>query len=155
MGLVKFQSTPPARGATPADIYHTSREIVSIHAPRTGGDTVVRDPRQFNKRFNPRPPHGGRLKYGSPFLLIPCFNPRPPHGGRPPKIAATMATSTFQSTPPARGATTLRIVGGACSLVSIHAPRTGGDLCFWGMNMGLVKFQSTPPARGATLLLIF
>ena len=38
---IKFQSTPPARGATPlkGDFIHLIK--VSIHAPRTGGDVVL------------------------------------------------------------------------------------------------------------------
>ena len=60
------------------------------------------------------------------------FNPRPPRGG---------ATANLSS---------LSIF----FLISIHAPREGGD------DHGTVcvevddKFQSTPPARGATLHLL-
>ena len=34
--------------------------------------------------------------------------------------------------------------------ISIHAPREGGDLGFFGVHRFYVGFQSTPPARGAT-----
>ena len=83
--------------------------------------------------------------------------------------------SEFQSTPPARGATTLpRMVatevaisihapreGGDCaggdivslSDISIHAPREGGDHDQIKNSLKKIKFQSTPPARGATLIL--
>ena len=33
-----FQSTPPARGATPYSAVRTSYMPISIHAPREGGD---------------------------------------------------------------------------------------------------------------------
>ena len=56
---------------------------VSIHAPRAGGDT----------RNN---------KAESPTL---SFNPRPPRGGRQYDRVTKAFKVTFQSTPPARGAT--------------------------------------------------
>ena len=33
-----FQSTPPARGATPIKDLETMKTEISIHAPREGGD---------------------------------------------------------------------------------------------------------------------
>ena len=38
-----FQSTPPARGATHAGRGHTHRVVISIHAPREGGDFLLRE----------------------------------------------------------------------------------------------------------------
>ena len=40
MTAATFQSTPPARGATPAERVIISAERISIHAPREGGDGV-------------------------------------------------------------------------------------------------------------------
>ena len=102
---VAFQSTPPARGATPGVV---TRKI-SID------------------RFNPRPPHGGR-----PCNLAPCssrwtFQSTPPaRGATPGYVSQQNVILQFQSTPPARGATKLgnRILFSRD--VSIHAPRTGG-----------------------------
>ena len=37
----RFQSTPPARGATPADGQGWAMICISIHAPREGGDWVL------------------------------------------------------------------------------------------------------------------
>ena len=34
----KFQSTPPARGATVTAILNSEIPVISIHAPREGGD---------------------------------------------------------------------------------------------------------------------
>ena len=56
----------------------------------------------------------------------------------------------FQSTPPARGATTLVVLVHNLSFISIHAPREGGDLGTVRIKFLQVSFQSTPPARGAT-----
>ena len=78
---------------------------ISIHAPREGGDSPAY----------------------SCFLSSCDFNPRPPRGGRPCAAYLEITNERFQSTPPARGATT----GGAGGLrwanISIHAPREGGD----------------------------
>ena len=82
------------------------------------------------------------------------------------------ATSIFQSTPPARGATFNRLKtenpteisihapreGGDHTAIrshkiqdiSIHAPREGGDAIACMMVLVISIFQSTPPARGAT-----
>ena len=56
----------------------------------------------------------------------------------------------FQSTPPARGATAQLRGQGLLILISIHAPREGGDFCPTVVPLGAPVFQSTPPARGAT-----
>ena len=71
---------------------HTSAarlHLISIHAPRTGSDGVSL-PRELRRiYFNPRSPHGERLKLS----------------GR------TSRQKEFQSTLPARGATKLTFVG--------------------------------------------
>ena len=191
---------------------------ISIHAPREGGDSYIFPPPcLYNKNFNPRPPRGGRLAVGRnpgqhqhisihapreggdshdrhQLLQRDDFNPRPPRGGRlsdsilvdheeafqstPPARGATTAPhmlrcfwqfqSTppargatggiavkeifrgFQSTPPARGATNgvLRYI--KATVISIHAPREGGDGDDPAGRLRDIVFQSTPPARGAT-----
>ena len=107
------------------------RPCISIHAPRAGGDRCCKAIAHKKPYFNPRPPCGGRL----PFFVF------------------VFLIMKFQSTPPVRGATSIR--GGrkvACE-ISIHAPRAGGD-CRGLVNASDFKtFQSTPPVRGATLRL--
>ena len=39
-GILRFQSTPPARGATYRWQLMGNRFLISIHAPREGGDTI-------------------------------------------------------------------------------------------------------------------
>ena len=39
LGFRVFQSTPPARGATTHDRLCTDNRLISIHAPREGGDS--------------------------------------------------------------------------------------------------------------------
>ena len=56
-----FQSTLPARGATAAGRYRqTVRRHISIHAPRTGSDTLDTPAMEAYSDFNPRSPHGER-----------------------------------------------------------------------------------------------
>ena len=100
-----FQSTPPARAATPGHNASLSILGVSIHAAREGGDFRGSLSAARWRRFNPRRPRGRR------------------HG-----IAATGAPhATFQSTPPARAATRPRGSHKRLFVVSIHAAREGGD----------------------------
>ena len=58
----------------------------------------------------------------------------------------------FQSTLPARGATTQAVMQASFLLISIHAPRTGSDPCTAIIATFSASFQSTLPARGATIL---
>ena len=61
-------------------------------------------------------------------------------------------TPNFNPRPPRGGATLYKCGNERYLLISIHAPREGGDLAS-AIPFLLVfdKFQSTPPARGATV----
>ena len=131
-------------GALPPAVRH-----FNPRPPRGGRRRQIPPPRQSTD-FNPRPPRGGRRqikKEGSRTAAISIhapreggdrspahpdgqkrdFNPRPPRGGRRRHICSAMSYSRFQSTPPARGATTTRPVSDIARRISIHAPREGGD----------------------------
>ena len=147
-----FQSTPPARGATilyGCSAYFSwhfnprpprggrpensgdnlAKRSISIHAPREGGDYYRNRAPVIILYFNPRPPRGGRLLViGISKRAVLYFNPRPPRGGRP----------GYQYED-------LRL-----TVISIHAPREGGDVYLWPLCLPASAFQSTPPARGAT-----
>ena len=92
---------------------------------------VCRASSPANVNFNPRSPHGERLELVSISAAKPDFNPRSPHGERPYCLYHLALSSLFQSTLPARGATS----GVGDPLfnwrISIHAPRTGSDLRRW------------------------
>ena len=121
-----FQSTPPARGATEPDFRGDSNAKVSIHAPRAGGD-----------------PGGQQVPHcGS------CFNPRPPRGGRRIVKAPPVFEFMFQSTPPARGATSAFRKSWSQVFVSIHAPRAGGDVIKLNIRNDHVSFNPRPPRGG-------
>ena len=81
--LPKFQSTPPARGATPPDqLLRASRVHFNPRPPRGGRRYYWGFPKR-SRHFNPRPPARGAtwgaiLEDGQKRH----FNPRPPRGGR-------------------------------------------------------------------------
>ena len=60
VSVARFQSTPPARGATCDCCRQPSDQGISIHAPREGGDCPKIALTTFPSDFNPRPPRGGR-----------------------------------------------------------------------------------------------
>ena len=147
---MKFQSTPPAWGATLNGLDPAQGVNVSIHAPRVGGDerlgidirpvdVSIHAPRVGGDSGEPRLPeiedvsiHAPRVGGDSRRVGFRdcgrCFNPRPPRGGRPRPGQEHRALLGFQSTPPAWGAT-----------ASSALKATSSTL-----------FQSTPPAWGAT-----
>ena len=149
---IRFQSTLPARGATFVAVFRERGDLISIHAPRTGSDQSATRRAGAGAYFNPRSPHGERLPFDfSSIGIVP-----------------------FQSTLPARGATTYKCPDCGATVISIHAPRTGSDnrpaceiCCAAHFNprsphgerpqrveiiLGNERFQSTLPARGATYL---
>ena len=236
-----FQSTPPVWGATFSIRFASRIQLISIHAPRVGGDSNRKRSKKVRYNFNPRPPCGGRLclhgshplsmnisihaprvggdslcflssshkhlfqstppVWGATFyadMWAICFqisihaprvggdmgasrhrpptrhfNPRPPCGGRQPLYSASKPSPEFQSTPPVWGATVQHSVDDFVTLISIHAPRVGGDsslilpgICSFYFNprppcggrqrgggaaVAAGKFQSTPPVWGATV----
>ena len=83
-GHDEFQSTLPARGATTRVEGGSASHYISIHAPREGSDLVVLVIMVIDRYFNPRSPRGERLRH----------------------TYYTTGTIKFQSTLPARGATT-------------------------------------------------
>ena len=152
----RFQSAPPARGAT----------------ARAGDRDHVR------QSFNPRPPRGGRPSASGRRLRRTGFNPRPPRGGRRLDDLTGAADPEFQSAPPARGATGgcagSRVLhrgfnprpprGGRLaeerqtvqvSIVSIRAPRAGGDLRRRVHRLGDRLVSIRAPRAGGDICFVF
>ena len=122
-----FQSTPPARGATVSVWLAPSRNWVSIHTPREGGDYSCSDYSEHYAGFNPHPPRGGRPNF---FAIMPYkkpFQSTPPARGATLVECVRLFLQLFQSTPPARGATNKCCARSTSWNVSIHTPREGGD----------------------------
>ena len=173
-----FQSTLPARGATHGTNGSIAAYLISIHAPRTGSDHVMFLPHTGRHYFNPRSPHGERPHALSiSDAIIYHFNPRSPHGERryadgvfqslpdisihAPRTGSDVSKVTimkrqflFQSTLPARGATTCWLR--QSNLLQYFNPRSphGERLKQFAGDNSSNKFQSTLPARGATLQMV-
>ena len=150
---LRFQSTPPARGATRRLDPSAAVCSISIHAPREGGDGIFADTPCANTGISIHAPRegGDQQTMGKPRVLTNYFNPRPPRGGRLAAAVRAISTGLFQSTPPARGATRCWHWGFRYGYhfnprpprggrheqhkaemdkfsISIHAPREGGDI---------------------------
>ena len=151
-GTLSFQSTLPARGATEhgsqislhishfnprsphGERRHTARlnmllSIISIHAPRTGSDgtAYITNGRAFSISIH-APRTGSDWADRGDNRRLWDFNPRSPHGERLSlSQVADKSRSSFQSTLPARGATSAVAAGIFTQEISIHAPRTGSD----------------------------
>ena len=147
-----FQSTLPARGATGLlplwRVVHPdfnprsphgerrqkmqsgcARQVISIHAPRTGSDALQ---------------HGHRVFAGLFQSTLPA------RGATVTPIVRSASNPGFQSTLPARGATGEQRRRSLRKRISIHAPRTGSDMMVSICVRRMPLFQSTLPARGAT-----
>ena len=107
--------------------------IISIHAPREGGDldflgTVL----DFIISIH-APREGGDLLYGKIRHLNQDFNPRPPRGGRRLNSLAFCGLSSISIHAPREGGDLVPVYGDVTSVISIHAPREGGDPWFLPM----------------------
>ena len=130
---LKFQSTHPARGATPRRMVQNRHGAISIHAPREGCDV------QIGRRAQDDAKH---------------FNPRTPRGVRPTSAWPLTGPSIFQSTHPARGATLpLFPRDRIARAISIHAPREGCDRPCCTSETGRRYFNPRTP-RGVRRLLV-
>ena len=125
--------------------------VISIHAPRTGSDVREADVDGQLLDFNPRSPHGERQLF-RPFLHAFCLfqSTLPARGATSASCLEQFDFEEFQSTLPARGATGRSKMTTLTRDISIHAPRTGSDLDVSELTGGSLTFQSTLPARGAT-----
>ena len=124
----RFQSTPPAKGATLAGFAPCVCVVISIHAPREGGDSGERVRHAGSVYFNPRPPRGGRRLAPSPASAPKRFQSTPPREGGDDCVRSTsFSTGDFNPRPPARGATQRKPAAGVSAAFQSTPPRKGGD----------------------------
>ena len=145
-----FQSTFPARGATPLVYRKSEIYRISIHVPREGSDRLRKIGHFETTYFNPRSPRGERRVSARRSLVNVHFNPRSPRGERQLSFPTPDKTRQFQSTFPARGATcSSPAVTPSGANFNPRSPR--GERHFSTMVAPASRlFQSTFPARGAT-----
>ena len=166
-----FQSTPPVWGATGQLLDVGDELVISIHAPRVGGDHPWRGGCFPRADFNPRPPCGGRLVRQTSGPPGGYFNPRPPCGGRPlehrpPEIVLRISIHAprvggdlhlrpysyrfrhFNPRPPCGGRQERMLQQAQIAEISIHAPRVGGDFSFSEVSSISFYFNPRPPCGG-------
>ena len=146
-----FQSTHPARGATRCApscaalwtnfnprtprgvrlsqaVTFTGGNLISIHAPREGCDAAQGLPFNGDRQdFNPRTPRGVRPVQSGSVGRSYEFQSTHPARGATTIIKSLSAPNLFQSTHPARGATASHAQAQSHWFISIHAPREGCD----------------------------
>ena len=166
-----FQSTPPARGATLRGRLSIHSILISIHAPRKGGDRAFLYAPARHQIFQSTPPARGATGLWSKSMLPSWisihaprkggdvgvaaegmyrinFNPRPPQGGRRENTRRRFRWLIFQSTPPARGATVIVQHPEKPLDISIHAPRKGGDDRIPTFGVADIRISIHAPRKG-------
>ena len=123
----KFQSTPPARGATPKAVRASVTISISIHAPREGGDDIG-GVQLIDVDISIHAPREGGdstrlLMSGTPV----DFNPRPPRGGRHDSDEPEEDEDEISIHAPREGGDVRLLHFFQFNRISIHAPREGGD----------------------------
>ena len=109
-------------------IKKASAGSISIHAPREGGDREIAALRlRFVLISIHAPREGGDVVHQQFCHQLVQFQSTPPARGATSASLALSVSKEFQSTPPARGATYVELA-----------------------DIQSQIFQSTPPARGAT-----
>ena len=143
-----FQSTRPARGATSSSCSARHCNAVSIHAPRAGRDGIALE------HYDPatvsiHAPRAGRDTVDQARVAVFAVSIHAPRAGRDGRSGSTSsARGKFQSTRPARGATSSNGISGSSTTVSIHAPRAGRDPASCSQLTSSVCFNPRAP-RGA------
>ena len=103
--------------------------------------------RLIRNNFNPRPPRGGRPRSTSRSGPLWEFQSTPPARGATSSNHYLIIRKEFQSTPPARGATGTKGNQIVITYISIHAPREGGD-CVQGLTQHGSTISIHAPREG-------
>ena len=124
---------------------------ISIHAPREGCDAGVLLPCLGCRGISIHAPREGcDAKKERYIWFTPLFQSTHPARGATSGLCVYIPLRLFQSTHPARGATRAALAGHPHADISIHAPREGCDSGHHAPHPQDTRFQSTHPARGAT-----
>ena len=128
----RFQSTLPARGATWYLKLTDGREAISIHAPCTGSDD-------------------GRRRTSA---AAKDFNPRSLHGERPGRFVAAIYEFVISIHAPCTGSDSYTAEGVIDSSISIHAPCTGSDQNLdWAYKS--IKISIHAPCTGSDIYILW
>ena len=69
LAMLAFQSTPPARGATDDASIYPEEVVISIHAPREGGDCSVMKKKPAKRYISIHAPREGGDSKDAQFYL--------------------------------------------------------------------------------------
>ena len=148
--VIQFQSTPPARGATPRPRPPREPRDISIHAPREGGDPRSLSRASCSSVFQSTPPArgatrgrcGGRSaegisihapreggdQHGQRDTTLPQISIHAPREGGDQLLGPLRSLLChFNPRPPRGGRLNVSPIIATLVLISIHAPREGGD----------------------------
>ena len=111
---------------------------ISIHAPREGGDPAASHQPTPTAAFQSTPPaRGATTSVDRSSSRRVYFNPRPPRGGRPEQIAVIAKVAKISIHAPREGGDLVLRRGKPGVVISIHAPREGGDYNLQMQNLRL------------------
>ena len=154
----------------------TRDQIISIHAPREGGDRRKHTTMCCGVIFQSTPPARGATtevsamgsllaisihapREGGDYVFAPGlpsfsdFNPRPPRGGRRPRRRKGLKLRNFNPRPPRGGRPDGETYWKDKNTISIHAPREGGDVIQPEPIYGANYFNPRPPRGGRRCIL--
>ena len=123
-----FNPRPPRGGRPYKDEKSLMKMVISIHAPREGGDVVL----CFHQECGV------------------CISIHAPREGGDVCVEQTNVPESISIHAPREGGDVRFPPDGTGADISIHAPREGGDVYIPPITAACRVFQSTPPARGAT-----
>ena len=129
--------------------------LISIHAPREGGDRDLADDMYLVNISIHAPREGGDFDYAWKIACCLYFNPRPPRGGRPVRYLVHLDHPAISIHAPREGGDILHANSGYRCIISIHAPREGGDFMFLRRGPVTYDFNPRPPRGGRQHTLIF
>ena len=126
---LRFQSTPPARGATLEKSADPHIHLPFQSTPPARGATSPSSPgRVVHSLFQSTPPaRGATERHEHPALVFRHFNPRPPRGGRLGSVRAKHHRRIISIHAPREGGDFIAAALIFSDGISIHAPREGGD----------------------------
>ena len=101
--------------------------LISIHAPRVGGDQVFRVDEAEPGVFQSTPPVWGATEAAKAQIEAETFQSTPPvWGATPDALEGARSIAKFQSTPPVWGATSLPVLPASCCSDFNPRPPCGG-----------------------------
>ena len=132
-------------------IASAANSCISTHAPRTGSDGFYVVTYKSSSDFNPRSPHGERLRCFLCLEIGSRFQPTLPARGATKKCNQDAQDTSFQPTLPARGATApMRVMALPVPIFQPTLPARGATETLLENAKKELAFQPTLPARGAT-----